>query len=94
MNETSFRLCIFAGKVDVVCTIRAAVGEVISICEYTAAIFLTVNRHRAVASDVSLAGAAQDPRTARCIDFYFVSTVDDQRTICIARIAYSIDASR
>ena len=85
---------VFAGKVDVVCTIRAVVGKVTSICEYTAAIFLTVNRHRAVASDVSLAIAAQDPRTARCIDFHFVSSVDDQRTICIARIAYSIGAFR
>ena len=55
---------VFAGKVDVCPTIRSMVGKVTSICEYTAAIFLTVNRHRAVASDVSLAIAAQDPRTA------------------------------
>ena len=49
----SFRLCIFAGKVDVVCTIRAVVAEAIA-GDLTGRVPIP-DSHRAVAGDISTA---------------------------------------
>ena len=75
-----FRLCIFAGKVDVVCTIRAVVCKALG--QRAAAVCIAADCYRAVAGDVSLAvDTTQNAAAVRCIDFHFAGTTDGQSAV-------------
>ena len=79
-----FRLCIFAGEVDVVCTIRALVGEAVG--DPPAAFCITADGNRTVAGNIGYAlPSADDLIILGRIDLYCTGIPDDQSTLVCPR---------
>ena len=87
-----FRLCIFAGKVDVVCTIRAVVCKALG--QRAAAFCITADGNRTVAGNIGYAlPSADDLIILGCIDLYCTGIPDDQSTlVCLRTGTYGIAA--
>ena len=87
-----FRLCIFAGKVDVVCTIRAVVCKALG--QRAAAFCITADGNGTVAGNIGYAlPSADDLIILGCIDLYCTGIPDDQSTlVCPGTGTYGIAA--